>query len=97
MRWKNLEGQGNIEDRRRRTGGVAGNAGGGVIVLPITMFTGNGSGVDLGPALEQLQPPAAPAGPEVDQGWTHGSADQRVSQLMTCYESGDASQCDTFS
>lgn len=71
MRWKNLEGQGNVEDRRRRTGGVAGKAGGGVgiigvIVLLITMFTGNGSGVDLGPVLEQLQPPAAPAGPEVD-------------------------------
>lgn len=70
MRWKNLEGQGNVEDRRSRTGGKARKAGGsvgviGIIVLLITMFASGDSGVDLGPVLEQLQPSSAPAGPEV--------------------------------
>ncbi len=70
MRWKNLEGQGNIEDRRSRPGGRAGKAGGvgllGIVAILITLFLGGGENVDLGPILEGLQPPSAPAGSEVE-------------------------------
>ena len=65
MRWKNLEGQGNVEDRRSLPGGRAGKVGGvgviGIVAVLISLFLGGGESVDLGPILEGLQPPTAPA------------------------------------
>jgi|GEM_PF-3650856 predicted metalloprotease len=56
MRWKNLEGQRNIEDRRSRPGRQAGKARGigtlGVVATLITLFLGGGENVGLGPILD---------------------------------------------
>ncbi len=75
MRWKNLRGSGNVEDRRARPGGrtMAGGAGGiGVvgllIFLAVQFLGGGGSGIDPS-VLEQLQPAgtnAQSSGPEVE-------------------------------
>jgi len=70
MCWKNLEGQGNIEDRRSRPDRRAGKARGigalGIVAILITLFLGGGENVGLVPILEGLQPPSAPAGSDVE-------------------------------
>lgn len=73
MKWKNLRGSGNVEDRRARPGrAVAGGAGGvgivGLLVFLAVQLLGGGSGIDPS-VLEQLQPTGGAAqssGPEVE-------------------------------
>ena len=74
MKWKNLRGSGNIEDRRACPGRtVAGGAGGvglvGLLVFLAIQFLGGGEGGFDPSVLEQLQPAgsgAASSGPEVE-------------------------------
>ncbi len=56
MRWKNLQGQGKVEDRRVRPGRAAvGGVGGiGLIVVLLAMFLGGGEAGELGQVLSEL-------------------------------------------
>jgi predicted metalloprotease len=58
MRWRNLEGQGNVEDRRARPGraAVGGVGGVGLIVVLLMFFLGGGEAGDLGQVLSELDP-----------------------------------------
>jgi predicted metalloprotease len=90
MRWGDMRGSGNVEDRE--SAGPAGGFGGGfklggvglIAVLAISWFLGLNP-LDVFMSLQGEDTPSA-----------HGSSAQRVRWFRAGLASGDVSQCNTF-